>query len=123
MQPAQGKPLTVFWILKTTPEWLAKTPLGTDGRFEFAEKVFKPLLGMHPGASLRFFDTEAYSAEASDIMMWTVTDIADYNAVVEALRETPFWDRWFQIRSILPCLEDQYADHYGQERLQGEAVQ
>ena len=29
--------------------------------------------------------------------------------MIEALRETPFWDRWFQILEILPGVENAYA--------------
>jgi hypothetical protein len=33
--------------------------------------------------------------------------------VVEDLRETPFWDRFFEIVEILPGVENAYADNYG----------
>jgi hypothetical protein len=113
------KPMTIFWLLKTTPLWLQLPVLGEGGRFAFGETVLKPLLAKHPGATLRFFDVEGFTAEATDIMMWTVTKLSDYNAIVESLRETLFWDAYFHVKQILPALEDQYADHYEHERLQG----
>jgi Darcynin, domain of unknown function len=54
-------------------------------------------------------------------MMWTVTSMDDYNSIVEALRETLFWDAYFEVRQILPAIEDQYARHYGQAPVQGRA--
>jgi hypothetical protein len=35
--------------------------------------------------------------------------------VVEDLRETPLWDRYFQIVDILPGVEDAYAENYGRD--------
>jgi Darcynin, domain of unknown function len=119
MKETLKKPMFIFWLLKTNTSWLALPPKGDGGRFDFAEKVFKPLLGKFPGVSLRFFDIEAYSALCTDIMMWEVNDLKDYNALVECLRETRFWDDYFQVMQILPGVEDGYADHYEQERIQG----
>jgi hypothetical protein len=115
-EPAD-RPTTFFWLVKTTPEWLAMPPLGVGGRFEFAEQVFKPILARHPAVDLRFFDAEAHTTICSDVMMWTVRDAKQYNAMVEQLRETAFWDRYFSIIQIIPALEDGYADHYEQARL------
>jgi hypothetical protein len=119
MNQSLTKPMFVFWLLKTNPSWLALAPLGGGGRFDFAEKTFKPILGKHPGIKLRFFDIEAYSTACTDIMMWEVSDLKDYNALVENLRETRFWDDYFQVVQILPGVEDGYADHYEQDRIQG----
>lgn len=114
---AVQKPMTIFWLVKTTPEWLGLPPLGTGSRFAFVEEVIKPLLGKLRGVELRIFDAEAYSAVCSDVMQWTVHDRAAYDGMVESLRETPFWDRYFQLLHIIPTLEDQYADHYEQARV------
>ncbi len=110
--------MTIFWMVKTTPSWLALPPGGESGRFSFVEKILKPILASHPGAALRFFDAEAYSSYCSDVMMWQVSNQADYNAMVEKLRETLFWDHYFQVLHILPSIEDGYADHYEKPRVQ-----
>jgi hypothetical protein len=115
--PVLEKPIYFFWLVKTTPEWLAMPPLGVGGRFEFAEQVLKPILARHPSVDLRFFDAEAHTTVCSDVMLWTVKDAKQYNAMVELLRETPFWDRYFSIIHIIPALEDAYADHYEQAKL------
>ncbi len=119
MKQELNKPMSIFWLLKTNPNWLALPPKGEGGRLHFADRVFKPILLKHPGVSLRFFDIEAFSTLCTDIMMWTVVDLADYNGLVEDLRESPFWDNYFQIVQILPGVEDGYADHYEVERVQG----
>lgn len=119
--PVPQKPMTIFWLVKATPEWLALPPLGEGGRFAFAEQVFKPIAAQASGVALRFFDAEAYTTVCSDIMVWTVHERSAYDTMVESLRETAFWDRYFQVLHIIPALEDQYADHYEQARL-SEAV-
>jgi Darcynin, domain of unknown function len=111
------KPMTIFWMVKTTPAWLNMPALGEGGRFDYVEKVLKPIIGKHRGAQLRFFDVEAFSAVCTDVMIWEVCVMADYNALVETLRETKFWDTYFQVIHILPSFEDGYADHYQQERV------
>jgi Darcynin, domain of unknown function len=40
-------------------------------------------------------------------------------ALIESLRETRFWDDYLQVMQILPGVEDGYADHYDQQRIQG----
>jgi hypothetical protein len=40
------------------------------------------------------------------------TDHQAYELLVEDLRETPFWDRYFQIVEILPGVENAYAKNY-----------
>ncbi|MGH1592195.1 darcynin family protein [Methylobacterium phyllosphaerae] len=37
---------------------------------------------------------------------------SQHEAVVEALRETAFWDRWFTIVEIIPAVENAYATNY-----------
>jgi len=35
-----------------------------------------------------------------------------YQMMVEALRETPLWDRYFAILDIIPGVENAYAKNY-----------
>jgi hypothetical protein len=37
--------------------------------------------------------------------------------VVEALRETPFWDRYFRVVEILVGVENAYATNYGRDAI------
>jgi hypothetical protein len=108
--------MTIFWLVKTTTDWLKLPPLGAGGRFDFLETVLKPIMARHPGAQLRFFDAEAFTAVCTDVLMWRVTSQPDYNALVEAFRETLFWGAYFEVLHIIPTVEDGYAQHYEQPR-------
>jgi hypothetical protein len=37
--------------------------------------------------------------------------------LVEDLRDTPFWDRYFKIVEILPGVENAYAKNYNREAI------
>ena len=105
-------PRTVFWLIKTTPEWLQLPPHGDGGRFAFGKGVLNPILAKYPGARMAFFDCEAFTADCTDVMIWTVTDLEHYNGVVNDLRETKFWSSFFTIEKIIPAIENEYAKHY-----------
>ncbi|TXN58851.1 darcynin family protein [Methylobacterium sp. WL6] len=112
-----GKPfdsaLTVFMLVRTTTEWLG---FPVEKRFELFRETFTPILKAHAAdVTLRFFDIEFYSARVTDLWMWDARDHQSYQLLVEAIRETPFWDRYFEIVDILPGIENAYATHYGRE--------
>jgi Darcynin, domain of unknown function len=109
-----NKPLTIFMLVKTTTAWLALAPAK---RFAYFDDAIKPILKRHPAVKLRFFDVEAYNARVSDMLMWETTDPAQYQSLVEGLRETLFWDHYFQIVEILPAIEEGYADHYDEKTI------
>lgn len=62
--------------------------------------------------TLRLYDVEFYSARVTDLWAWEATDHRAYELLVEDLRETPFWDRYFQIVEILPSVENAYAKNF-----------
>jgi|SRR5580698_3773284 hypothetical protein len=116
-QENQASPIlmTVFMLVKTTPEWLAFPP---EERFRQLTTHVEPIVRRHhPKVSFRFYDVEFYTARVTDIWIWDVTDHHAYEMVVEELRETPFWDRYFQIVEILPGVENAYAKNYGRTPL------
>jgi hypothetical protein len=47
--------------------------------------------------------------------MWEAKSRHAYELVVEDLRETPLWDRFFSILEILPGVENAYARNYERE--------
>jgi len=108
-EPKSLDRLTVFMLIKATPAWLALPP--KQRMAFFAEKI-RPLLADRPQLRLRYFDAEFYTARCSDVMMWETDEPAVYRALVEDLRETLFWDHYFQVVEIIPAVEDAYADHY-----------
>jgi chlorite dismutase len=96
--------LTVFMLVRTRPEWLA-CPGDERGRL-LAEHLV-PILKKHAGeVSLRFYDIEFYSARVTDIWVWDAKSHHAYERVVEALRDTPLWDRLFEVVEILPGVEN-----------------
>jgi hypothetical protein len=106
---------TVFMLTKTTPEWLG---FPHDRRFEEVRKHLTPIVQKHAAAvSLRFFDTEFYSARVTDLWMWDAKDHHSYELLVEDLRESPFWDRYFNIVEILTGVENAYATNYNRETI------
>ncbi len=108
-QPAPQRH-SIFMTLKATPAWLALPPAQ---RFGFLDATIRPLLAAHPAVALRYFDAEAYSAQVSDVALWETDDLAAYHSVVEALRETRFWDDYFAVVAIIPSIESGFAQHYG----------
>lgn len=98
-----------FMLVRTTPTWLALTP---TERFAFLGDTIAPILGRHPDVSMRFFDSEAFNAAYSDVVMWETKTLLSYQAIVEELRETRFWGAYFEVIDIVASIENAYALHY-----------
>jgi chlorite dismutase len=99
-----------FMHVKTTTTWLALPP---KERFGFLEEVIRPMLARHPKLSMRFFDSEGFSADVTDVLMWEAPDVMTYQAIVEELRESKFWGTYFDVVQIVAGVENAYAIHYG----------
>jgi hypothetical protein len=107
--------MTVFMLVKTMPEWLA---MSVDERFSELGKHVEPIVQRHrERVRLRFYDVEFYTARVTDVWVWDALDHHAYELLVEDLRETPFWDRYFAIVEILPGVENAYAKNNGREAL------
>jgi len=105
--------VTAFMLVKTTSEWLA---LSVEQRVEaFTAEILPVLKGKVKNVRSRFYDTEFYSARVTDIWVWEARDHESYQLVVEALRETPFWDRYFEVVELLVGVENAYAKNYGMD--------
>ncbi|WP_352249131.1 darcynin family protein [Amycolatopsis nalaikhensis] len=103
--------VTAFMLVKTTPDWLALT---VEQRIEaFRTQVVPAIEERTKGVRSRFYDTEFYSARVTDVWVWEAVDHEAYQLLVDALRETPFWDRWFEVAEILVGVENGYARNYG----------
>jgi hypothetical protein len=104
-------PVTAFMLVKTTPEWLALTP---EERVDaFATEVVPAIEAKTSGVRSRFYDTEFYSARVTDVWVWEADDHSAYQLLIDALRETPFWDRYFEVVDLLVGSENRYARTYG----------
>jgi hypothetical protein len=100
---------TLFMSVRTTPEWLRLSPAD---RFGFLGKEIAPILKAHPEVRMRFFDAEAFSARVSDMVVWETADLDRYRSLIDGLRETRFWDTYFEVVDIVPAVENDYASHY-----------
>ncbi|MGW6062743.1 darcynin family protein [Streptomyces sp. NPDC055189] len=104
-------PVTAFILVKTTPEWLAMT---VQERVDaFSTRVIPAIKAKTSGVRSRFYDTEFYSARVTDVWVWEADDHEAYQLLIDALRETPFWDRYFEIVDLLVGTENGYARTYG----------
>ena len=108
---ATDLPVTAFMLVKTTPEWLAMSP--HERAHAFTTRVLPAIKAKTTGVRSRFFDTEFYSARVTDVWMWEADDHQAYQLLVDALRETPFWDRYFEVVDLLVGTENGYARTYG----------
>ncbi|MEV7010693.1 darcynin family protein [Streptosporangium sp. NPDC051022] len=106
-------PVTAFMLVKTTPEWLSMTV--AERVQAFTTQVVPVIEARTRGVRSRFYDTEFYSARVTDIWVWEADDHDAYRLLIDALRETPFWDRYFDVVDLLVGTENGYARTYGLE--------
>ena len=110
MQNQTHDDLTVFMLVKTMPEWLG---MPVAERFAHFDGRMKPILKKYEDeVCCRMFDTEFFSTRVTDVWMWEAKSRHAYEMVVEELRETPLWDRFFSIVEILAGVENAYARNY-----------
>ncbi|MET8762033.1 darcynin family protein [Lentzea sp. NPDC004782] len=99
--------LTAFMLVKTTRKWLDLT---LAQRMEVLETQVLPAIEERTeGVRSRFYDTEFYSARVTDIWVWEARDHEAYQQLVEALRDSPFWDDYFEVVELLVGVENGYA--------------
>ncbi|MFI0739050.1 darcynin family protein [Streptomyces sp. NPDC021100] len=104
-------PVTAFMLVKTTRAWLDKTP---EERMRALTTEIVPVIEARTtGVRSRFFDTEFYSTRVTDVWLWEARDHAAYQLLIDALRETPFWDHYFEVVDLLVGVENGYARTYG----------
>jgi len=106
-------PVTAFMLIKTQPEWLAMTP--EERVNAFATEVVPAIKARTKGVRSRFYDTEFYSTRVTDVWVWEADDHHAYQLLIDALRETPFWDRYFEVVDLLVGTENGYARTYGMD--------
>ncbi|WP_410657815.1 darcynin family protein [Amycolatopsis sp. lyj-112] len=110
-ETTESTPVTAFILVKTTPEWLGLT---VEQRVKaFTTEVLPAIESKVKGVRSRFYDTEFYSARVTDVWVWEARDHHSYQLLIEALRETPFWDRYFEIVDLLVGIENAYATNNG----------
>ncbi|MDJ0787914.1 MAG: hypothetical protein QNK05_13975 [Myxococcota bacterium] len=110
--PREAQVFTIFMLVRATDAWLALEP---EARFAFLEAEVQPIIESHPEVGFRFYDSEAFTAETSDVIVWQMSDLGRYQSIVERLRETRFWGHYFAVGSIIPAIENAYAQQYDVE--------
>jgi hypothetical protein len=99
--------LTVFMLVKTTSEWL---DLPADRRFQLMRDQAEPVLRKYQASiRLRTYDVAFYATRVTDVWVWEARDHAAYQRLLENLRETGFWDRYFAIIEILTGVENEFV--------------
>ena len=83
---------TVFMLLRATPAWLA---LGRGERLAFHDETLQLVFDGFPAVTLRYYDTEAFHGRCSGVAVWETRGLHEYYALVEALRGTAFFSRYF----------------------------
>jgi hypothetical protein len=107
--------MTAFMLVKTLPVWLAMPPAE---RFAALRRDVEPLLAKYAAEiRLRLYDAEFYATRVTDVWVWEARTHKAFQLLVEDLRETPFWDRYFQIVEILTGVEHAYARNYNERPL------
>ncbi|MFH8982210.1 darcynin family protein [Streptomyces varsoviensis] len=106
-------PVTAFMLIKTMPEWLAMTP--EERATALSTEVMPAVKAKTTGVRSRFYDTEFYSTRVTDVWVWEAEDHNAYQLLIDALRETPFWDRYFQVVDLLVGTENGYARTYNMD--------
>jgi hypothetical protein len=107
LAPGRVTRYTFFMLVKTTARWL-QAP--AQERMAFLQTDVTPLLKRWPDVSLRYYDSEFFTTRCTDVIVWETENIASYQALIEKLRDTLFWDTYFEVVEIIPAIEDAYAD-------------
>ena len=97
----------VVLSLKYSKDWLV---MSRDERNRFNERNVVPILTRYHGkVGARFFDAEAFSAEASDFVLFEFNDPKNYYFLMEELRDSElFTKELLTIKGILMGIEDGY---------------
>ncbi|USX49974.1 darcynin family protein [Lentzea sp. HUAS12] len=107
--------VTAFLLIKTNRAWL-DLPV-PERAAAFRENVLPAIEDKAKDVRWRYYDTEFYSARVTDIWVWEARDHDTFQLVIEALRETPFWDHYFEIVEIIVGVENAVTKNYGPEIL------
>lgn len=107
--------LTAFMLVKTQPAWLTMPPAE---RFARLRDDVEPIFRKHAAdIRLRFYDVEFYATRVTDVWVWEARSHHAFQLLVEDLRETPFWDTYFEIVEILTGVENGYVKNYNEKAL------
>lgn len=90
----------VFLLLTAIPAWLA---LDGPERTRIVANELRPIFDRHRRAiTARYYDTEAYTARASDLLMLEFDDPGAHAELIDALRSSPMFNvPYFTLEDLL----------------------
>jgi hypothetical protein len=88
-------------------------PCHADGKRRQRQGDVEEMQAERGGARSRFYDTEVLLRTRHRCLGLEADDHNAYQRLVDARRETPFWNRYFEIVDLLVCTENGYARPYG----------
>jgi hypothetical protein len=98
------QPYTVFMLLQATPRWLG---LDADERASLQDSALVHVYERFPAVRLRFFDASAFHGRCTALMVWETTDMPEYRAAVESLRNHPLLQGPnFEVLDVIPSVPD-----------------
>ena len=93
-----------FMLLLGTPRWRA---LDADEQYAHHDAMLMRVFEGYPDLQLRRFDSTAFGARCSDVLLWETSEVAQYHEAIESLRECGLLDAgWFDVVDVIPAVED-----------------
>jgi hypothetical protein len=100
---------TFFVLLRATKAWLALT---RAARNQFVEHELSSLFAKYGAVSVRFYDTEAFTARCSDIAVFETAELQQYYFLMDGLRDSKvFTVPYFDLLEIIPAIEGGFIEY------------
>src|ERR671932_765398 len=96
---------SIFILYQATPAWLSLSRERRNAIFtaELAPIIFDYQVNVR----IRLFDSEAFHARVSDVMMISCEDVQQYYFFMEALRDTSFFSvPYIDLKDVIVSVED-----------------
>lgn len=110
-----GMTYTVFVLYQALPAWLS---LSREQRSAVFQTEVLPVFSRYQAhVSVRLFDSEAFHAQVSDILLVTCDDLHQYYYFMEALRDTSLFSRpYILVKDVIVALEDGFRSYEAQHQ-------
>lgn len=103
------RPYTVFMLLAATPAWRA---LDREAREALCDDALLQVYNRFAAVRLRYFEASAFHGRCSDVLVWDVTDMAEYQAAVDTLQRHPLLGAGhFDVLDVIPSIPDGWREH------------
>ncbi|PHN04708.1 hypothetical protein CRP01_19525 [Flavilitoribacter nigricans DSM 23189 = NBRC 102662] len=101
---------SILLLLDAQPDWLAKS---RPERADFYHSYLQPLFHQYASTCrIRLFDSEFFHARISDFILIETSNLADYQDLIEQLRDTAFYSvPYFAVRDIIVAKENAFLEY------------